>query len=97
MHPAYRGCLQPWERGLVLICSLDRDYIVPEYLRFRYTFSVNTFQQAFNRKITDFVIICTSNNIFGVGILFVMTEKSKKFCGKVFALDERYLKIFLMS
>lgn len=62
--------------GFFKYSVLDCIYIVPDYLIFGYTFSVNTFQQVFNRKLADFDIICTSNDIFIVDILFTMTEKS---------------------
>ena len=75
---------------LCKLSVLDCVYIVPDNFIFGYTFSVNTFQQVFNRKSADFDIACTSNSISDIDILFIITEKSQIFCGKVFTLDERY-------
>lgn len=78
------------EKVLCKLSVLDCVYIVPDNFDFGYTFSVNTFQQAFNRKIADFGMICTPNAISNFDILFIITEKSENFCGKVFTLDEQY-------
>lgn len=78
------------EKVLCKLSVLDCVYIVPDNFDFGYTFSVNTFQQVFNRKIADFGMICTSNSITDIDILFIIMEKSENFCGKVFTLDEQY-------
>lgn len=83
MHPAIWGVILQFEGGwLCKFSVLDCDYIVPDNFVFGYTFSVNTFQQVFNRKLADFDIICTSNDIFIVDILFTMTEKIIDFLWK---------------
>ena len=76
--------------GLSKLSALDCDYILADNFGFGYTFSVNTFQQFFNRKIDDFDIVCTANVLRSADILATMTGKSEIFCGKVFTLDERY-------
>lgn len=87
--------LKPSGAGFFKYSVLDCIYIVPDYLIFGYTFSVNTFQQVFNRKFVDFSIILTSNVQYCLTFLYMVTEKSNFLCGKVFTLDEQCLKRFL--
>ena len=80
MHPAIWGVVLQFRGGRRLfglaLPVLDCVYIVPDNFVFGYTFSVNTFQRLFNRKLADFDIVCTANVLRGTDILATVTEKS---------------------